>query len=538
MSNALSYERIVVERSFRNYPENFLNSMFVALKRRWKLGHFRSVSNVMWMLGRGPYPPKFSEKVFKLIVIEGTQWKKWGTSADVRVRMHSLLRMPVDIADVRQRKAIFMEWLEGIKTRNKDIQERKEKLMAALNEFPNANVEEEPETYEPFAVETVDNENTRLYQFLATTSKDQEDCFNAIKYCLENNLYMTSNSFDWYLYIYDLPLQSARSVKVLIKRIVLFCVSNSVLWIGLGEAVQKQMARRMLEATLLETMLSDVTSYDIQSWLNRITTRNEDIKARVQLFKTLLEEIPLNNSDNNSNSNSNNNNNSNYMEVRWNNIVKRVPNIVKQELKKLDDSSCTSVDIETVSGFDLIMYDEVSSVAEYLKNKENTAFVLPDGSIFCFEKASVIDFLADFTNKWMYECDDIPIKGTNNKRVKAKNPDMPYLAFPIDKQGMNGFIPVGQVLTMLDMDHQLFFIKPQTVNGDQVTFTHTATWKNVLSKLPDYVSANHCQFGSNIMIYDLCVCKQLNDKVVGGRKKKKTNDTKAKGRLKKASKVK
>ena len=82
----------------------------------------------------------------------------------------------------------------------------------------------------------------------------------------------------------------------------------------------------------------------------------------------------------------------------------------------------------------------------------------------------------------------------------------PYIKMCISQTGMNGFVPAAQVWSMLNSKRKMFFIKPHMVAGgrEQLMITHTighALAKN--SRNASMVGANHCQSGSNILVYDI-----------------------------------
>jgi hypothetical protein len=165
------------------------------------------------------------------------------------------------------------------------------------------------------------------------------------------------------------------------------------------------------------------------------------------------------------------------------------------------------------------MYSEVSNISEYLQeDPENIVLILPDETtLFCFTREDIRTFTKDFSNNFMYECGGKLLRGPGDKPVKANHPDYPHLGLPIDKDGgMKGFIPVGQVMSLIESKHQVFFIRAKMINGEQVSFSHTASWQVLFSKNPNWVSANHCQLGSNIMVYEICRCP---DAIQGGKKK-------------------
>jgi hypothetical protein len=88
--------------------------------------------------------------------------------------------------------------------------------------------------------------------------------------------------------------------------------------------------------------------------------------------------------------------------------------------------------------------------------------------------------------------------------------DYPYLKIFINDEGLLGFIPLIQIRKILVSEYRVYYINPLLdENGNQKMITHTVTWQNSYGPRlnMNYQSANHCQRGSNILIYTLKVCR-------------------------------
>jgi len=73
---------------------------------------------------------------------------------------------------------------------------------------------------------------------------------------------------------------------------------------------------------------------------------------------------------------------------------------------------------------------------------------------------------------------------------------------------MNGFISAREILEVLNSDRQAYYIEPALdEDGIQKMATHSISHNNVFGNNPNFVSANHCQGGSSILIYTLKVCR-------------------------------
>lgn len=152
-------------------------------------------------------------------------------------------------------------------------------------------------------------------------------------------------------------------------------------------------------------------------------------------------------------------------------------------------------------GKDLIMFEDVQ-LSEFLKHKDALVFAAGDSAL-CFEKDSIEQFLKNKDDNWLYECIGPYITGTNDKRMEF-DVTKPYVGFPLNSEGMKGFIPVWQLQRVMINKERVYFIKPHLENGVQKMITHTASHKNVIQTgNQNFVSANHCQHGSSILVYDV-----------------------------------
>ena len=146
---------------------------------------------------------------------------------------------------------------------------------------------------------------------------------------------------------------------------------------------------------------------------------------------------------------------------------------------------------------DLYTFDNPSLI-EFLEEENSILLINPGLSqnmdILCFTNEYIIQIIKDIYNNWFYDCNI----DTGNSTT--------YVKIPINKDGLNGFISLYQLIRLLNNDSIIYYIIPQLENREQKMITKSATFLNKYSKYPYYVSANHCQDGSNILIYDLKIC--------------------------------
>jgi uncharacterized protein YjbI with pentapeptide repeats len=144
------------------------------------------------------------------------------------------------------------------------------------------------------------------------------------------------------------------------------------------------------------------------------------------------------------------------------------------------------------------------------------AFVLvalgrDENDTICYDLESMKQLYNNKSTGWFYECTGDMIKDTNNKRMGSFG-TTPYVKIPINLSGFNAFVPADQVLSLImhviEDNIKVFYIAPHLdAEGTQQMITHTSSHKNTDPATANYVSANHCQAGSSILIYDIKLCK-------------------------------
>ena len=156
---------------------------------------------------------------------------------------------------------------------------------------------------------------------------------------------------------------------------------------------------------------------------------------------------------------------------------------------------------------DLIMQDDSVNILEYLSESGTFLFVSKNPlvgagfDVLCFEKSS-IEYIIKDKNNWFYECNG-PIRADGTKSAGIYDRET-YIKIPADETtGLNAFIPLVQLKKILKRNHKIYYIEFEK------DITHSIGWKNSFgpSRYANWVSANHCQGGSNILVYTLKVCR-------------------------------
>jgi len=183
-------------------------------------------------------------------------------------------------------------------------------------------------------------------------------------------------------------------------------------------------------------------------------------------------------------------------------------------IKKLTEEKCVKLikraDVNRIirtsklTGFDFINCQDIN-IQEYLAaDKENIAIaVISSGnisSITCISKKDIDHMISDMNDNWFYDCE---IMYDRNKK-----PDeylyKPYIKIPL----ANGifYFEYNYIYTLFMSKQKIFFVYPLDIEIVK-TVSYKNTKHGIRRGLADYVSANHCQDGSNIRLYQIQTLK-------------------------------
>lgn len=152
---------------------------------------------------------------------------------------------------------------------------------------------------------------------------------------------------------------------------------------------------------------------------------------------------------------------------------------------------------QPTEAFDFIMYTKVP--IDY--NTNNVYFVI-DKNIFVYDKNDLDEIVSNRNDNWFYECGDDFITGsTKDKRPVVKDHTV-YVKMTVSECGMNGLVRKSQILRVFKSDSKMFLL----TTSNPASIDWTISWQNIYGKR-NYVSANHCQHGTKMMLYDI---KELN----------------------------
>lgn len=180
---------------------------------------------------------------------------------------------------------------------------------------------------------------------------------------------------------------------------------------------------------------------------------------------------------------------------------------------------------------DLIL-DENVNIVEHLNETDTFLFINGNpseigASILCYDKNTIRQFLENKNDNWFYECDGpfLTLRDTitgevvrdtitgeeiiTNDRSMSSIVNFPYIKMFLNEEGLTGFLPLTQIRKLLSSNHKVYYIYPMIENGSQKMISHTVSWKLAYGfpTNQDFWGANHCQEGTNILIYTLKVCR-------------------------------
>ena len=147
---------------------------------------------------------------------------------------------------------------------------------------------------------------------------------------------------------------------------------------------------------------------------------------------------------------------------------------------------------------DLILNENIVNVKDFLKEDDDN-IIIADSSrinITGISKSSLDELIKDYKNNWFYDCS------------KFKNDEyllQPYIKIPTTTESF--YIPYQYIYTLFKSSNKLFYIT-KTDEIIKKTSSYKNTPKGQIEGLADYVSANHCQEGSEIQISKISTMKK------------------------------
>lgn len=162
--------------------------------------------------------------------------------------------------------------------------------------------------------------------------------------------------------------------------------------------------------------------------------------------------------------------------------------------------------------FDFVEYDQIEVKDYLLGNPEDHIVLVNIGErkALCFSRSRLVEILNDRSSRFI-ECVGREIEGGDRSFVGIDIRTAPrYIRIPADESGLNVFIPEKNVKQAIRSDEKIFCIVPLLFTkgrekGIQAYLTHTVT-EAVFKREEDFVSANHCQKGSNLLLSKFVKC--------------------------------
>lgn len=172
------------------------------------------------------------------------------------------------------------------------------------------------------------------------------------------------------------------------------------------------------------------------------------------------------------------------------------------EFEETDDIDERNIQYQTCR--DVVLNDDYP-IEEYLREADTFLFIHNSSTddILCYEKSYIENILNNKDN-WFYECIG-RLLDNGNRAINVGNENDAYIKLPIYKDGLNGFIHLSQVIRLLESDNRIYYVYPD----NDKDITHSISWKNAFGPdhLRNWISANHCQLGSKLLVYKLKICR-------------------------------
>lgn len=176
--------------------------------------------------------------------------------------------------------------------------------------------------------------------------------------------------------------------------------------------------------------------------------------------------------------------------------------------------NCNDIINNTTDTINQLLTDSGRDIIVFINGSLSAS--LNTNDIICYDKEDLKKLIDDPDNKF-YECTGELITGTNDKKLGKYTPeDSPYIKFYINMDGLNGFIHINDINHMLHCTSfcKIFYIIPKLnayqghQNSEQMMITHSISWQNAYGPLDqmNFIGANHCQYGSNILVYTFAIC--------------------------------
>ena len=144
--------------------------------------------------------------------------------------------------------------------------------------------------------------------------------------------------------------------------------------------------------------------------------------------------------------------------------------------------------------YDVFLVEDIKITNSF--TEDEIIFVI-NNKFFCYSKDNLNKLATNHLDNWFCECTGPVIEGTNDKRPNKFDLENIYIKIPLD---INIYILYKYLLFILNNKYSVYFLYFQK------TINHSVSFKNTNSRTAQYVGANHCQFGSEINIYDIKYC--------------------------------
>lgn len=167
------------------------------------------------------------------------------------------------------------------------------------------------------------------------------------------------------------------------------------------------------------------------------------------------------------------------------------------------DISTSNIDLTNAKCKDMIMYEDFPIITYLEEDKENIIFVMNDkDTIFCYNE-EYIRYLTINDDDIFYECTGRTL--TNGDKGIQYDNTKEYVKISGNFEGLNILVYREQLFLTLNSLNKYRIFNLEYKN----TFTHTISKQAIDTR--NYISANHCQVGSNFLVYDIKILEKKNE---------------------------
>ena len=181
----------------------------------------------------------------------------------------------------------------------------------------------------------------------------------------------------------------------------------------------------------------------------------------------------------------------NYVNLIEYEFSKSIKEYIELSLNIKNNPKITNKKIDIEENVFDFMNQEYVNIKEYIKkDNNNIILILNNKNITVYTKETLDNLVSNKDDKWFFKCDNIDPK---------KILESPYIQ--ISTIGGNIYVNYNDLYNLFVSKSQIFFLKKTEDITKSQSFKNTSVGQSI--GIADYVSANHCQNGSILGIYEI-----------------------------------